>query len=303
MIVLLSAMAASTAAGLLAERRSRELAARLASYALLAIFWVVLPFLIVCSLPSLQFDGTLLRSLALAYAALSICGAAAWAVGARLLKLSRPATGALICCTVLANTGYFGLPFTSTLLGHEDLATAIVYDTLVSGPMFYVVGIAIGRRFGSNDGRRAIGASTLSRNPPLLAAIAGLALPASTIPGWLVDVAHGSIWILLALGFVAVGATLASEADEGELAFPPRFDSAVLAALLLRLALAPAIFLGLTGVAGGAPAAFRVESAMPVAIACLIVAHRCRLDLRLSAAAIVWSTALVAAGGALASVF
>lgn len=303
MIAVVAAMTAATIAGLLAERRSREFAARLAAGSLLAIFWVVLPFLIVCSLPSLHFDGALLRSLALGYATLAVCGYAAWLVGDRLLRLPRPTTGALICCAVIANTGYFGLPFTSALLGRDDLATAIAYDTLVSGPMFYVVGMAVGGRFGTGVASPGTAVRRLLlRNPPLLAGIAGLLLPGSAIPQQLVDVAHDSIWALLALGFVAVGATLASEADEGKLAFPPPLDAPLRAALLLRLALAPALFLGLTALAGGAPAAFRIEAAMPVAIACLIVAHRTKLDLRLSAAAIVWSTMIVVAWGVAVSI-
>ncbi|HZO36001.1 MAG TPA: transporter [Solirubrobacteraceae bacterium] len=302
MITVLAAMAASTVAGLLAERRSPAFAHRLATFSLLAIFWVVLPFLIVCTLPSLRLDTALVRSLGLGWLALAIAGVAAWFVGSRVLRLPRPSTGALICSTVIANTGYFGLPFTSTLLGRDDLATAIAYDTLISGPMFYVVGMAIGGRFGAGD--RGLGLSPralLLRNPPLLAAIAGLLLPSTAVPDALVDTAHDSIWVLLVLGFVAVGATLATEADEGAFVFPPRLDPPVRVALLLRLVLAPAIFLGLTALAGGAPAAFRVEAAMPAAIGCLIIAHTTKLDLRLSAATIVWSTAIVAVWGIVAT--
>lgn len=301
MITVIAAMAASTFVGLLAERRSRALATRLATLSLQAIFWVVLPFLIVCTLPSLHLDGPLVRSLGLGWAALAISGVAAWFLGSRVLRLPRPSTGTLICCTVMANTGYFGLPFTSTLLGRDDLATAIAYDTLISGPMFYVVGMAIGGRFG--DGDRGLGSpqALLVRNPPLIAAIVGLLLPSSAIPGALLDTAHHAIWVLLVLGFVAVGATLATEADEGELVFPPRIDAPVRATLLLRLVLAPAVFLGLTALAGGAPPAFRLEAAMPVAIGSLIVAHTTKLDLRLSAATIVWSTAIVAVWGTVAT--
>jgi predicted permease len=299
-IAVVAAMAASTFVGMMAERRSRALATRLASWSLLAIFWVVLPFLIVSTLPSLQLDEALVRSLGLGWASLAIAGVVAWFLGSRVLALSRPSTGTLICCTVMANTGYFGLPFTSALLGRDDLATAIAYDTLINGPMFYVVGMAVGGHFGGR-GLGLAPRTLVLRNPPLIAAIVGLLLPSSAIPDALVDTGHQSIWVLLVLGFVAVGATLATESDEGQLAFPPRLDTPVRVTLLLRLVLAPAMFLGLSALAGGAPPAFRVEAAMPVAVACLIIAHTTKLDLRLSAATIVWSTAIVAVWGTVAT--
>ena len=166
--------------------------------------------------------------------------------------------------------------------------------------MFYVVGMAIGGRFGGR-GLGLASRTLVLRNPPLIAAIVGLLLPSSAIPDALVDTGYHAIWVLLVLGFVAVGATLATESDEGQLAFPPRLDTPVRVTLLLRLVLAPAMFLGLSALAGGAPPAFRVEAAMPVAIASLIIAHTTKLDLRLSAATIVWSTAIVAVWGTVAT--
>jgi predicted permease len=303
-IAVLAAMAASTVAGVAAHRRSPVLGRRLAAVALRVILWVVVPFVIVVSLPHLHVDGTVAASLGLAYLVAGVAGFAAWIAATRVLHLPRASTGALICAAIVMNTGYFGLPFVSALLGRAHLTQAIAFDSLASGPMFYVAGFAVGAAFGATgDATRATRARRLVlRNPPLLAAVAGLLLPASAAPAVLVEAAHDAVWALLVLGFVALGVTLAAEAREGALAFPPRLDAPVGAALALRLLLAPALYLGATALLGGAPAAFRVEEAMPVGINVLVVAHVSGLDLRLASSAIAWSTLVVATWGLVASI-
>lgn len=303
MIAVVAAMVAATAAGIAAHRRSAVFAQRLATLSLTAILWAIAPFVIVVSLPHLEVDGRVGAALGLGYAVAAVAGGAAWLVGARLLHLPRRCTGTLICAAIMVNTGYFGLPFVTALLGPDHLPAAIAYDSLVSGPLFYLAGFAVGAFFG-RAGRHAARAAVrqvVLRNPPLVAAVVGLLLPASASPDVLVDVAQGAVWGLLVLGFLALGVTLAAEARHGALAFPPRLDAPVAAAVLLRVGVAPALYLAATAAAGGAPPAFRVEAAMPVGINTLVVAHVTGLDLRVAAGAIAWSTALVAAGGLVAS--
>jgi predicted permease len=303
-IAVLAAMAASTATGLAIHARSPALGPRVATYALRAILWVVYPFVVVFSLPHLHTDGHLAIGLLLGYGVAALAGCAAWLIGSRVLRLSRAGTGTLICGAIIMNTGYFGLPFVGALLGRSHLTEAIAFDSLVSGPLFYVAGFAIGAAFGAHRdlaGRVRVRQLVL-RNPPLLAAVAGLLLPASASPRVLADLAHHAVWVLLVLGFVALGATLAAEADEGDLAFPPRLDAQVGAAVALRIVAAPALYLGATALLGGAPPGFRVEEAMPIGINLLVVSHAAGLDLRVAAAAITWSTVAVAAWGLVASV-
>lgn len=303
MILVLAAMAAATGLGLLAHRRSPEGARRLATLCLTTILWVLAPFVIVFSLPHLHPDGGLVAGLLLGFAVAAAIGLLAWVLAARVLRLDRPCTGTLICVAIVMNTGYFGLPFVSALLGRDDLPAAIAFDSLVSGPLFYVAGFAVGAAFGASAdiARAARLRQLVLRNPPLIAAIVGLLLPASAAPAGLVDAAHVAVWGLLVLGFVALGVTLAREAGEGALAFPPPLDAPVATGVLLRVAVAPALYLGLTVLAGGAPAAFRVEEAMPVGINSLVVAHASGLDLRLASSTIAWSTVVVAAWGLVAS--
>jgi predicted permease len=298
-IVVIAAMAASTLAGLLLHRRSPPAARRTATLSLTGILWILVPFLTVCTLPRVRLDATLAGAVGLGYVALGITGTIAWLIGTRVLHLSRPALGTLLCTTIVVNTGYFGFPFVTALLGRDALPDAIAFDALVSGPMFYLVGFSIGTVLGDKGelAPRARARQILLRNPPLIAAVVGLLLPASAIPNGLLDAAHHVVWLLLVLGFVALGVTLAAEAREGALAFPPQLDLPIATALLLRLAVAPAIYFGLTALLHGVPPAFRAEAAMPVAINTLVLGHATGLDLRVTASAIAWSTAIVAAWG------
>ncbi|MFL5845623.1 MAG: AEC family transporter [Solirubrobacteraceae bacterium] len=291
MIVVLAAMAAATAAGLGLHARAPDAATRVAALCLRALLWVFVPFVVVVSLPRLHVDGGLAAGLAVGYVTAGATALAAYVIGARILRLPRACTGTLIVAALVMNATYMGYPFVGALLGSDDVPAAIAFDALVNGPLFYVVGFAVGASFGGHDVPRR---EVLLRNPPLFAAIAGLALPASAIPHVLVNVSHGVVWVLLALGFVALGVTLANEAR-------PELDRAVAVAVGLRVAFAPALYLGLTALTGDVPTAFRIEEAMPVGINSLVVAHATGLDLRVASSAIAWSTLVVAAWGLVAS--
>jgi predicted permease len=212
-------------------------------------------------------------------------------IGTRVLRLPRPSVGALIVVVIVVNTGYLGLPLVTALLGSDDLPPAIAFDSLVSGPMFYVVGLAVGAAFGTRAGQsRAERARTyLLRNPPLLAAIAGLLAPASVAPGPVVDAVHVVIYSLLVLGFFALGVNLAVEAEEGFLRLPMTPPVAV--AVLLRLVAAPALLALLSAIIIGVPHAYLLQAAMPSGINSLVVAHNFGLDLRLTSSALAWTTA------------
>jgi predicted permease len=93
-----------------------------------------------------------------------------------------------------------------------------------------------------------------------------------------------------ALGFFAIGVTLAEEADEGALPFPPPFTRAVGAAILLRLALAPLLLIALAAPFIDLPGAFIMLAAMPAGLHIVALAHTYGLDLSYAASAIVWTT-------------
>ena len=297
MILVALAIAAAVAFGVGAERRWGERAQAAARTLLTALLWTALPFVAFFTLVRLEITTGVGAGLALAYLELAIVGVAAYLLATRVLRLPRATTGALIVVVVLANTGYLGVPLVGALLGHDDLAPAIAWDTVVSGPMFYVVGFAIGAAFGTAAGetRRERLRAFLVRNPPLIAVLAALVAPDALAPEVMVDAATVVIYAMLPLSFVALGVNLAAEAEEGSLPLPPPFDAPIATALALRLLVAPALMLAFSAAIVRVPDAYLVQAAMPSGINSLVVAHTYGLDLRLTSAVLAWSTAIVLA--------
>ena len=296
---MVATIAATGVAGFGLERVAPATAPRVARAVLGLLLWVLVPFIAFFTLARLELTAGLGVGVLLGYAERLLTGLAAFVVATRVLRLDRPTTGALVVVAILANSGYLGVPLNAVLLGRDAVAPAIAYDTAVSTPMFLVAGFAVGAAFGT-VGAQA-GASRvrtfLARNPPLLALVAGLLAPDALAPDALVDAAVAlATYAVLPLGFFALGLTLAAEPVTA------RLDPPVVAAIALRLVVAPAVYLALTAAVAGVPDAYRLQAAMPSAIAALIVAHATGLDVRPTAAAVAWTTAVVVSVAAVAAV-
>jgi predicted permease len=238
------------------------------------------------------------------YAAALTAGAVAWFAAVRVLRLPAPSAGALICSALVVNTGYLGIPLTATLLGSDQLGAAITYDAVISGPMLYVVGFAVGAAFGtrSGDTGRQRMRAYIVRNPVLVALALALVVPDSLAPDAAVSAAKAVALGLLPVGFFVLGVNLMHEREDGVLDFPPRMSRPLAVALGARLVVAPAVVLIASTLLIRAPDAYLVEAAMPTGINTLLVAHVFGLDLRLTAAAIAWSTAIVITAATIAAI-
>jgi predicted permease len=133
-----------------------------------------------------------------------------------------------------------------------------------------------------------------TRNPPLYAAIAALLAPDALAPTVLVDASQALLVAILPLGFFAVGATLAENAEHGELPIPPPLTRPVALALTGRLILVPALLLLLATPAIDLPGPYLLQAAMPTGLNSMVVAHAYGLDMEITAEAVTWSTAIVA---------
>jgi len=266
------------------------------------MLYVLVPPVIFFNLASSEIDVEHGVGLLLGIAAVSLSGLAAWWVSSRVLRLSRPSTGAVVCAVLSVNTGYLGYPLTVALLGRDQLDTAVLWDVLVTAPCLLLGAFAVGAAFGTKagEGPRDRVRAFFTRNPPLYAAVAGLLAPDALAPQALVDASQVLVFLLLPLGFFAVGATLAENAEHGELPMPPRLSRPVAVALAARLALAPALLMLLAAPLIDLPAAYRLMSAMPSGLNSMVVAHAYGLDMEIVAEAVTWSTAIVVAA-ALAS--
>lgn len=314
LFILVAVMVAAVVVGVAAQRRwhgAAEAGTRTAMTAMLT--WVLPPVYFVL-VSRLHVDLRLISGLVAAYVVIAIVGVIAWWIADRVLKLPRPTVGAVILAVILANTGYFGLPLTRVVLGPDELGAAVAWDSLVSGPMFFLIGFAVGAAFapagllgpgGSGPPERRIVA--FLKNPLLWAAIIGLIVPWDA-PAWSAEIAQWVVYALLPVGFVVVGVQLSAERAEQRVAAgtpsvsPPvaprrgwrrTIAPEVAVAVGLRLIVAPALVLAVSLLALDLPKGMLLEAAAPTGLNGLLVAHRFNLTLQPIASSIVWTTSLM----------
>ena len=313
-LLTVAVIAAATSIGVAAEVRWRDRAAAAARSALTACVYTLLPIVTFFNLARVHIDVDAIGGVLLAYVALAIAASLAWFAG-RALDLPRPTRGGLITCVLIANTGYLGYPLCASLLGFDALGQAVVYDVLVGSVALLLASFAVGAAFGdkAGEGPRERVAAFFTRNPPLFAAIAALLAPDALAPDALVDASRVAVVALLPIGFFAVGAILAEEADEGHLSGggssasrpgPPTLGNPlrppVSVAIVLRMVVMPGLLYLMALPLIDLPGPYLLLAAMPCGINTLLVGHVYGLDLRLAAQAVAWSTA-IAVTGALAS--
>jgi predicted permease len=305
--VLLTAalMVAGAGIGVWSERRYPLAAVGLARRFLLVILYALVPIVIFFNLAaaSISLDNGI--GIALGLLNLALVSVVTWFFAARVLRLSRPQTGAVICSVLVANTAYLGYPLTVALLGRDHLSTGVLFDVLVSGPGLMLGAFGVAAAFGdrAGEGVRQRVRAFFTRNPPLYAAVLGLLAPDALAPAALVDASQVLAVAILPIGFFAVGATLAEGAEHGELPFPPPITPPVALAVGARLALAPALLMLIAAPLIDLPSAYRLMSAMPTGINAMVVSHAYGLDNRVVAEAITWSTAIVIAAALVSLLF
>ena len=280
-------------AGVAAELRWRDRVAAAARSSLTVSLYTLVPIVVFFNIARLDLDVDVGIGILLGYVALITASALAWWSG-RVLKLPRESQGALIVCVLVANTGYLGYPLCASLLGFDSLGEAVAYDILVSAPALLLGGFAVGAAFGdrAGEGPRERTIAFLTRNPPLYAAIAAVLVPDALAPDALVDASRVAVVALLPIGFFAVGAILAEEAEEGYLTLGSPLRPPVSLAIALRLVVAPGLLLLLSLPLIDIPGPYLLLAAMPCGINTLLVSHVYGLDIKLAAQAVAWSTAI-----------
>jgi malate permease and related proteins len=293
----------SAAIGIAAERRWPDRAGRTARAALVGSLYTLIPFVTFFNLARLEIDADVAGGIAIGYVAIALAALAAWAIGRFLLKAERKTTGAIVCCTLIPNSGYLGYPLTLALLGGGALGEAVAYDILVVGFTFFLAAFATGAAFGdrAGEGVRERLIAFFVRNPPLYAAVVGLLAPDSLATDTLVDLSRAGVIALLPVGFFTLGAMLTEEAEEGVLRLRSPFHPPVAAILGLRLLLAPGLLYLLSLPFIDLPGSYLLLAAMPCGINTLVIGHIYGLDLSTTAQSVAWSTAIVVIAALLAA--
>lgn len=294
------AAAAATLTGVLVDRRSRG-ARRFARHILKVMLYVLVPFVAYVSTAHLHVTTAGGVGLGLGWLTLGAVALLAVGLGRALLALPDRQLGAVVCAVVVTNTGYLGNPIVTALLGAQALRYGVAWDQLVGGPGLFLLGFGVGAVYGEATGipwrRRLV--RSVTRNPPLWGVIAGLGASPSLAPSPLPAIAARVIDALLVCGFFAAGIYLSSERRDEDAPLIERPSGPVLLALGLRLLVAPLILVGLSTVTLRVPTAYLVQSAMPTGLNSLVVGHAYRLDLRLIASVLVWSSLTVIAAALL----
>jgi len=302
-IAVTATIVVSLLVGVGAERRFAGRAQGWARTVLTVTLYGLLPFVVFFNIARLHVSLDLAAALGLAIVTAAIVALVAWFVSTRVLRVARPTAGSVMVSSIQGNTGYLGLPVTFAVLGAGALGNAIAYDTIMSAVTLLLGSAAIGAALGerAGEGGRSRLRSFVTRNPPLIAVVLGLFAPDALAPQALVDVSHALAVALAPLGFFALGAILAGEAEHGVLGLPPRMTAPIGTAVTLKVLVTPLLLLAITAPLVDLPRAFLLQAAMPGGINGLVIAHAYGLDLRTSAGAIAWGTAIVVVAATIGS--
>ena len=235
---------------------------------------VTMPALIVSILAQSPIDLGVGRALVATTTALVVCIAVGVAI-ARAFRLPRPTQGAAGMTAGFCNTGFLGVPVVVALFGKggSPASTAIVIDAVNTTLMMWTFGVAFAQRFGGDAGPLDGAAlRRLATRPMTLALAFGLGLQALDL-GWPAPVLAVFDTVGRAttpLVFLSLGASLDLHAVRGNVA-------PMLAVVATKVLVAPAVALGviaLLGEHGPAGQVAVVQSAMPTALASVIVCQR-----------------------------
>jgi predicted permease len=262
------------------------------------VLWFLIPVVIFFNLVHFEINAKIGAALGLAFVGNALVAVLAYFVGARVFKLTRPQTGAMITCALLGNTAYLGYPFVSTALGFDQLSTAVSYDILVSVPFLLLVGFSVGAAFGTiAETPRERLKVFFTKNPLLYAAALALIAPSSLAPEWAVDGTRLLVLAILPTGFFAVGIVMWRESEDDKLGFPPPLTGPVIATVVMRLTVVAGFLLIASKLVIDIPDAYVLEAAMASGVNNLLLANNYGLDRKLAAGAIVWSTMVISVAG------
>ena len=226
------------------------------------------------------------------WVAVALAALAAWFLAARVLHLSRPQVGAVMACTITANTGYLGYPLTAALLGADEISEAVAYDIGVQAPALLIGAFAVGAAFGTRAGTGARERTALLRPQPApVRRRAALFAPDSFAPDVIAD-SRGSRSSRSSPSASSRSA-LAEEAEAGDLRIPPPLRRPTVAVFAAKLMILPIALYLIALPLIDIPGTYLLMAVMPTGLNSIIVAHAYGLDLPITAEAITWTTSMV----------
>ncbi len=261
---------------------------------------ILIQVVIYLALPALVFQIMVTSDLQAQLLLVPLVGFALHAVlvmialgAARVLRLDRPSTGALVVASAVGNTGFFGVPLIAASGPHLSVAAAVMFDTFCTGILTWTSTVWISGRFGQVSAERAP-MTSMWRNlllPPTGAMALGLALNLGGVRS-LPQAIDRPLTILAGavLPLVLIYAGLVIEWD-GIL----RAWQEVGTVVVIRLVLSPLIGVALAmaiGLDGDVLRTVVLMTAMPTAMMSLVIGGWFKLKTDLIVGAIVATTLL-----------
>jgi malate permease and related proteins len=202
------------------------------------------------------------------------------------LRLDRMTLSSFLLVAMFSNSGNYALPVVLFAFGKEALAFASVYF-VTSAILIYTAGILVAA---SGHGSLRLATTRLFKVPALYAVTAAVIVLAThtTVPAMVLRpiglLSDAAIPIML----LVLGMQL-------ERAVMPKHPSAVAAAVVLSLVVAPAVAFALSailGLAGAARQAAIIEASMPAAVITTVLALEFNLDASFSTSVVFFTTLL-----------
>lgn len=140
--------------------------------------YVLLPALVLDIMVGADLDWGLVLVPFVAFGVTAVMAPIALAL-ARLLRLGRSATGAVIVAVGVANTGFFGLPLIAASGGDYSLTVAVMYDALGTGILIWTFNPLVASWFGKGEVDSPLRIRSSLKGlllPPMWALIIGLTL-------------------------------------------------------------------------------------------------------------------------------
>ncbi len=256
------------------------------------VIYLALPALVLRSMVHSDLDRTLLLVPIVGFVGHGVLLAVVLGI-ARLRRMDRPTTGALLVASAVGNTGFFGIPLIAASGPNLSVPTAIMFDTFCTGILTWTSTIWISSRFGepSTD---ATATRSMWRNlllPPTWALAVGLGLNFAGVRD-LPDMVDRPLTILggavLPLVLIYVGLVLEWDGVR-------RAWREVAIATVLRFTIGPAVALGVAlalGLDGDVLRTVVLLAAMPTAMMSLVIGGWFKLKTDVIAGAVVVTTLL-----------
>jgi predicted permease len=296
-----TSFASAFALGLVAQRRRPGDGMRRRVWA--GYFWTLTPLLVFTAFSTIPVDRRIGLSLAAAILSSWLVGAIGYAYAAAVSR-ERDERGALALAAGFPNTGFVGYPLAQLAFGHPGLALMVVYDRMSWLVPASAVSTTVARLHGRQPSApgRSRRVRVLVANPPLIAAIAAIALRGAGVDlaAPLEPLVRAAEIAVGPAGFFLLGLALPLDPP----AHRPSELGRAAGALAIRFAVAPlALFMCGRALGTEIPGVFYLAAAMPCAFHLLVLSRVFDLRPQLMRLLVVGSTvpavAVVAAATAL----